>query len=172
MNHTTFTSPTCVGDFSLYSCFQSTVHVHCTYIKNWGWGYAEKIQLGWYHCCYESVLYQTWLWYRTQIQITFFKKSLLQSRPLGSLCICHIGRNYKVPTQSFLMTRTAVVEDHFFLKFSLIWKDVCKDLNIYYPFKVSEPLFKGILTIPGLYSSMSEAVVFIFHEHLLGSSQW
>lgn len=71
--------------------------------------------------------------------------------------------------QSLLMTRAAVEADNFFLKFSLIWKEFCKNLSIYYPLKVSEALVKGILTILNLYSRMSEAVVFIFHEHLLAS---
>lgn len=66
--------------------------------------------------------------------------------------ICHTGRNYRVPMQSLLITRAVVGEDHFFLKFSLIRK---KSRN-------SEHLSSF-----DLYSRMSEAVIFIFHKHLL-----
>lgn len=44
------------------------------------------------------------------------------------------------------------MEDHFFLKLVLISKEVCKDLNFYYPSKVSEPLIKWILTMPDVHS--------------------
>lgn len=86
----------------------------------------------------------------TLIQNT--KTNYIFLKELTCLFIYHTGRNYRVPLQSLLTTRAAVVEDHFFLKFSLIRK---KSGN-------SEHLSSF-----DLYSRTSEAVVFIFHKHLL-----
>lgn len=132
VNHITFTSSIRVGDFSLYSCFQSTVCMNCTYIKiGVGVYWEDAIRM-------VSLLWISYIPNLSVIQNTntnyiFFKKSRLQSWPLRRLCICHTGRNYRVPMQSLLTTRAAAVEDHFFLKFSLIRKKICTILNIYHP---------------------------------------